>query len=83
MDMPTFVEIRVYGHLADSWSDWLERLAIRNEPNGEVVLSGLLADQAAIGVPMMQPDTAISTFQERSSFVIIGLIPLAWTILLV
>jgi hypothetical protein len=48
MDMPTFVEIRVYGHLADSWSDWLERLAIRNEPNGEVVLSGLIADQAAL-----------------------------------
>jgi hypothetical protein len=48
MDLPTFVEIRVDGHLADRWSDWLEGLAIRNEPNGEVVLSGLLADQAAL-----------------------------------
>jgi hypothetical protein len=48
MDLPTFVEIRVEGHLADRWSEWFEGLAIRNEPNGEVVLSGPLADQAAL-----------------------------------
>jgi hypothetical protein len=48
MDKPCFYEIRVEGHLADRWSDWFEGLAIRNDPNGEAVLSGLLIDQAAL-----------------------------------
>jgi hypothetical protein len=41
-------EIRVEGHLTDRWSDWFDRLAIRNDPNGETILSGLLVDQAAL-----------------------------------
>ncbi len=48
MDIPHVYEIRVEGHLADCWSDWFEGLAIRNEPDGETVLSGLIADQAAL-----------------------------------
>jgi hypothetical protein len=40
-------EIRVEGHLAADWSDWLEGLTVRQEPNGETVLSGPL-DQAAL-----------------------------------
>ncbi len=40
-------EIRIEGHLAANWSDWFEGLAIRQEPSGETVLSGLL-DQAAL-----------------------------------
>ncbi len=48
MDRPCPYEIRVEGHLADRWSDWFEGLAIRNDPGGETVLSGLLVDQAAL-----------------------------------
>ena len=48
MDEPCIVEIRVAGHLADRWSDWFEGLAIRNEPNGDTILGGPLADQAAL-----------------------------------
>ena len=48
MDKPSFYEIRVEGQLSDRWSDWFERLAIRNEPNGETTLSGLISDQAAL-----------------------------------
>ena len=48
MDEPCIVEIRVTGHLADRWSDWFEGLAIRNEPNGDTILGGPLADQAAL-----------------------------------
>jgi hypothetical protein len=48
MDRPSIYEIRVEGHLTDRWSDWFEELAIRNEPNGETVLTGLLSDQAAL-----------------------------------
>ncbi len=48
MDRPCPYEIRVEGYLADRWSDWFEGLAIRNDPGGETVLSGLLVDQAAL-----------------------------------
>ena len=41
-------EIRVEGHLAESWSDWFEGLSIHNDTNGEMVLSGELTDQAAL-----------------------------------
>lgn len=48
MDEPWTYEIRVEGHLADRWSDWFEGLAIRQEPSGGTVLSGMLVDQAAL-----------------------------------
>jgi hypothetical protein len=41
-------EIRVEGHLAESWSDWFEGLAICKIQDGETTLSGYLADQAAL-----------------------------------
>ncbi len=48
MDTPHVYEIRVEGHLAGCWSDWFDGLAIRNEPDGETVLTGLIVDQAAL-----------------------------------
>ena len=48
MDTRCLYEIRVEGHLADRWSDWFEGLTIRNEANGDTILTGLLADQAAL-----------------------------------
>ena len=48
MDIPHLYEIRVEGHLADRWSDWFEGLTIRNVANGDTILTGLLADQAAL-----------------------------------
>jgi len=48
MDTPHVYEIRIEGHLADRWSDWFDRLAICNDPNGETSLTGSLADQAAL-----------------------------------
>jgi hypothetical protein len=41
-------EIRVDGHLGDSWSLWLGDLAIRHEENGQTVLSGPLPDEPAL-----------------------------------
>jgi len=40
--------IRLKGHLASHWSDWFQGMSISNEPNGEAVLCGPLADQAAL-----------------------------------
>ena len=43
-----FFEIRVKGHLDESWSDWLEGLEIELLDSGETVLSGHIVDQAAL-----------------------------------
>ena len=41
-------EIRVKGPLDPRWSEWFDGLQITNEPNGEALLSGYIADQAAL-----------------------------------
>lgn len=46
--MQTTYQIRLKGHLDSHWSGWFDGLTIRNEANGEVVLRGPLADQAAL-----------------------------------
>jgi hypothetical protein len=43
-----FYEIRIKGQLDDSWSDWLEGLEVKNLENGEMILSGIVQDQAAL-----------------------------------
>jgi hypothetical protein len=43
-----FFEIRVKGHLDESWSDWLEGLELKLMDNGEMILSGYIQDQAAL-----------------------------------
>ncbi len=41
-------EIRINCHLGDQWLDWFDRLTVTNLPNGEALLTGELADQAAL-----------------------------------
>ena len=48
MDQPALYQIRVQGHLSSQWAAWFGGLQIENQPNGEAVLSGPLADQAAL-----------------------------------
>ncbi len=43
-----FFEIRIRGHLSSEWSDWFENMEIRTLENGETVLYGPIADQAAL-----------------------------------
>lgn len=45
---PEWYEIRVEGELPPDWSDWFEGLDVQSCPPGESVLSGPLADQAAL-----------------------------------
>ena len=42
------VRVRVQGELAPSWSAVLAALAVAVEPNGTTLVSGELADQAAV-----------------------------------
>ncbi len=48
MDRPYIYDIRVEGSLTERWSDWFEGLTIRQDSEGETVLSGRLIDQAAL-----------------------------------
>ncbi len=48
MEKAYFYEIRVEGLITDRLSDWFDGLAIRNEPDGETVLSGQISDQSAL-----------------------------------
>lgn len=44
----TAYEIRLAGHLDARWAARLDGLAMRHEPDGTTVLSGSIADQAAL-----------------------------------
>ena len=48
MNQPALYQIRVQGHMSSQWAAWFGGLQIENQPNGEAVLSGPLADQAAL-----------------------------------
>jgi hypothetical protein len=41
-------EIRIKGHLNDQWSEWLEGLDMKRCDNGEMILTGVIVDQAAL-----------------------------------
>lgn len=41
-------EIRLVGHLDDCWADWFDGLTIIREGNGDTLLTGPVADQAAL-----------------------------------
>ena len=43
-----YVLIRIQGHLATSWQEWLENLEIVHESDGTSRLFGTLPDQAAL-----------------------------------
>ena len=48
MHTPTFYEIRIQGHIGDSWSSWFAGLSLHREENGDTVLRGAIVDQAAL-----------------------------------
>ena len=41
-------QIRLKGHLGSEWTDWFEGLTITLEANSEMLLTGVVADQAAL-----------------------------------
>ena len=48
LDEPIAYQIRLKGHLGSQWTDWFEGLAITLEDDGDTLLTGALADQAAL-----------------------------------
>ncbi len=47
-DPPMIYQIRLKGHLGHEWTEWFEGLTITLEANGETLLTGPVADQAAL-----------------------------------
>lgn len=45
---PLVYQIRLKGHLGRHWTDWFDGLTIALEDNGETLLTGPVADQAAL-----------------------------------
>ena len=41
-------QIRIKGHLGSQWTDWFGGLKITLEDNGDTLLTGPVADQAAL-----------------------------------
>ena len=48
MARPCDYEIRVEGQLDEQWSDWFDGLSVREGTDGETLLKGEVADQAAL-----------------------------------
>ncbi|NTU86110.1 MAG: hypothetical protein HGA45_43420 [Chloroflexales bacterium] len=46
--MGGWYHIQVQGHLDAHWSEWLDGLAIQHEAAGRTLLTGWIADQAAL-----------------------------------
>jgi len=42
------VEIRIEGHLDQTWADWLDGFTLTHTEGGETVLTGKVKDQAAL-----------------------------------
>jgi hypothetical protein len=47
-DQPVVYHIRIRGHLGRQWTDWFGGLTITLEDNGDTLLTGPVADQAAL-----------------------------------
>jgi hypothetical protein len=45
---PMVYQIRLKGHLGSEWADWFCGLTITLEANGDTLLTGPVADQAAL-----------------------------------
>jgi hypothetical protein len=71
--MPTYYQITIKGHLDTHWSAWFDNMTISNEANGEAILCGSLADQAALHGVLMKirdlglPLLAVATVATNES----------------
>ena len=45
---PTIYQIRIKGHLGRQWTDWFGGVTITLEEDGDTLLTGPVADQAAL-----------------------------------
>ncbi len=66
--MATLYEIRVKGHLDERDADWLEGLSMTLHSDGETILQGPVADQAALyGLLLRLRDLGITLLSVRDA----------------
>lgn len=68
-------EIRIQGYLGCQWTDWFDDLTITQDDHGQTVLTGPVADQAALygllrkvrdlGIPLVSVHRLSATEQNR------------------
>jgi hypothetical protein len=62
------VEIRVKGQIDEQWSEWFEGLSVAHTEEGETVLTGSVADQAALhGLLAKLRDLGVSLLSVNSA----------------
>lgn len=74
-DQPLIYQIRIKGHLGQQWQDWFEEVTIKLEENGDTLLTGAVADQAALhgllkkvrdlGMPLLSVNSVAPGPQDR------------------
>lgn len=47
-NQPLIYRIRIKGHLGAQWKDWFQGMNMSLQENGETILTGPVADQAAL-----------------------------------
>jgi hypothetical protein len=47
-DEPSLYQFRLKGHLGPQWATYFEGFILTNSENGEALLTGMIADQAAL-----------------------------------
>jgi hypothetical protein len=47
-EQPNMYQIRLQGHLSSQWVEWFDGLTISLTKNGDTLLTGPIADQAAL-----------------------------------
>jgi hypothetical protein len=73
-DQPTLYQIRLKGQLDARWTDWFGGMVVALTGDGDTLLTGPLADQAAlhgllrkvrdVGIPLVSVNEAKSEFSE-------------------
>ncbi len=59
-------QIRVKGHISDSWSTWFEWMTVHQYECGDTVLTGTLPDQTALhGVLMKIRDLGLMLLEVK------------------
>jgi hypothetical protein len=48
MSTPLVYQIRIKGHLDETWIDWFSPLVVVNDESGEATLTGAMRDQAEL-----------------------------------
>ena len=74
-------EIRIEGHLSETWSDWIEGLTFQHECDGTTILSGEIIDQAALhgvlkiirdlGMPLVSVNRIQIEVEKKSDNIIV------------